>query len=29
MGHFEIYTGDGFKKSSGDQLAFFQRVLLQ
>jgi hypothetical protein len=27
MGHFEIYVGDGFERSSTDQLAFFNRVL--
>lgn len=28
IGHFEIYTGAGFERSSSDQLAFFNRVLL-
>ncbi|MFE8071879.1 alpha/beta fold hydrolase [Marinobacteraceae bacterium S3BR75-40.1] len=28
MGHFDIYVGEGFKRSSGDQLAFFRRELL-
>jgi dienelactone hydrolase len=27
LGHFDIYVGDGFAKSSGDQLAFFERTL--
>lgn len=27
IGHFDIYVGDGFVRSSGDQLAFFKRVL--
>ena len=27
LGHFEIYVGEGFRRSSGDQLAFFSRVL--
>jgi dienelactone hydrolase len=26
-GHFDIYTGEGFERSSTDQLAFFERVL--
>jgi len=28
IGHFDIYTGAGFERSSADQLAFFNRVLL-
>jgi len=28
MGHFDIYTGEGFKRSSSDQLDFFRRHLL-
>jgi dienelactone hydrolase len=27
IGHFDIYTGEGFARSSADQLAFFNRVL--
>jgi dienelactone hydrolase len=27
IGHFEIYVGDGFERSCGDQLAFFHRTL--
>jgi pimeloyl-ACP methyl ester carboxylesterase len=27
-GHFDIYVGKGFERSSSDQLAFFNRVLL-
>lgn len=27
LGHFEIYVGEGFRLSSGDQVAFFSRVL--
>lgn len=27
MGHFDIYVGEGFKKSSTDQIAFFQTHL--
>lgn len=27
MGHFEIYVGDGFERSSADQLAFLRRHL--
>ena len=29
MGHFDIYTGEGFKRSSSDQLDFFRRHLLE
>ena len=28
MGHFDIYVGEGFQRSSSDQLEFFQRHLL-
>ncbi|MGM0451262.1 MAG: alpha/beta hydrolase [Pseudomonadota bacterium] len=28
LGHFDIYVGEGFQRSSSDQLAFFQRHLL-
>lgn len=28
MGHFDIYTGEGFERSSSDQLDFFRRHLL-
>jgi pimeloyl-ACP methyl ester carboxylesterase len=28
IGHFDIYVGEGFARSSADQLAFFNRVLL-
>lgn len=28
MGHFDIYVGDGFERSSTDQLAFFKGTLL-
>ncbi len=28
IGHFDIYVGEGFARSSSDQLAFFNRVLL-
>lgn len=28
MGHFDIYVGEGFERSSSDQLEFFQRHLL-
>ena len=28
MGHFDIYTGEGFQRSSSDQLDFFRRHLL-
>ncbi len=27
MGHFDIYVGEGFKRSSSDQIEFFQRHL--
>lgn len=27
VGHFDIYVGKGFERSSSDQLAFFERVL--
>ncbi|MGH8445708.1 MAG: alpha/beta hydrolase [Solimonas sp.] len=27
FGHFDIYVGDGYARSSADQLAFFKRVL--
>lgn len=27
MGHFDIYVGEGFKKSSNDQIAFFRKHL--
>lgn len=27
IGHFDIYVGDDFERSSGDQLAFFRRTL--
>ncbi|MDX1590110.1 MAG: alpha/beta hydrolase, partial [Oleiphilaceae bacterium] len=26
--HFDIYVGEGFRRSSSDQLAFFRRTLL-
>lgn len=29
MGHFDIYTGEGFERSSSDQLDFFRRHLLK
>lgn len=29
MGHFDIYTGEGFERSSSDQLDFFRRHLLE
>ncbi len=28
IGHFDIYVGEGFARSSADQLAFFKRALL-
>ncbi len=28
IGHFDIYVGQGFARSSADQLGFFNRVLL-
>ena len=27
FGHFDIYVGAGFERSSGDALAFFQRIM--
>lgn len=28
IGHFDVYVGEGFKRSSGDQLAFYRKHLM-